>query len=377
MEHRLANELCSVRHLDINVRELIRLANHHPRVNVSSLAAALAACIAVDRFIAAAAPPAPLSNAPRQRRQTTGTDQVRAAAPWKISLVVRPASAASAWPLSRMWMICASRFASTTELLVAGLDVLAAGQPVRSLRTIKLYALEQVLAEADLLVFLVAHSLSKGLSWWRQDLISAVSPSWSGQNNSRELLVSRRLIRTLEYRPTQAQRRLRTIRQRLDRRLDPRIALLVVVRQLPMAACPAEPGFPVCKYLLSPPTRFFEFLQQKQQLRGRSVGPLACLWQFHLHYFTGLGTGRTCLDHGTGRLVALLEPLLINGLRPIHPALAMVGIVTPFPYAPRNWIWLFRSCSRLATHGESVALQQLPGYRLIEHCHVAAITGET
>ena len=50
----------------------------------------------------------------------------------------------------------------TTELLVAGLDVFAC-EPNLDHPTIKLYALERVLAEADLLVFLVAHSPFKGL----------------------------------------------------------------------------------------------------------------------------------------------------------------------------------------------------------------------
>ena len=56
-----ANELSLVcDHLDINVRELIRLANHHPRVNVLQPGCGVGGhCIAVDPwFIAAAAPTA-------------------------------------------------------------------------------------------------------------------------------------------------------------------------------------------------------------------------------------------------------------------------------------------------------------------------------
>ena len=51
----------------------------------------------------------------------------------------------------------------TTELLVAGLDVLACEPNLSDHPTIKLYTLEHVLAEADLLVFLVAHSPFKAL----------------------------------------------------------------------------------------------------------------------------------------------------------------------------------------------------------------------
>jgi UDP-N-acetyl-D-mannosaminuronic acid dehydrogenase len=52
----------------------------------------------------------------------------------------------------------------TTELLVAGLNVLACEPNLSDHPTIKLHTLEQVLAEADLLVFLVAHSPFKGLN---------------------------------------------------------------------------------------------------------------------------------------------------------------------------------------------------------------------
>ena len=51
----------------------------------------------------------------------------------------------------------------TTELLVAGLDVLACEPNLHDHPTIKLHSLEQVLTGADLLVFLVAHSPFKGL----------------------------------------------------------------------------------------------------------------------------------------------------------------------------------------------------------------------
>ena len=50
-----------------------------------------------------------------------------------------------------------------TELLVAGLDVLACEPNLCDHPTIKLHTLEKVSAEADLLVFLVAHSPFKGI----------------------------------------------------------------------------------------------------------------------------------------------------------------------------------------------------------------------
>ena len=51
----------------------------------------------------------------------------------------------------------------TTELLVTGLDVLACEPNLSDHPTIKLNSLEHVLVEADLLVFLVAHSPFKDL----------------------------------------------------------------------------------------------------------------------------------------------------------------------------------------------------------------------
>jgi UDP-N-acetyl-D-mannosaminuronic acid dehydrogenase len=51
----------------------------------------------------------------------------------------------------------------TTELLVAGLEVLACEPNLHDHPTIKLHSLEQVLADADLLVFLVAHTPFRSL----------------------------------------------------------------------------------------------------------------------------------------------------------------------------------------------------------------------
>ena len=51
----------------------------------------------------------------------------------------------------------------TMELLVSGFDVLACEPNLSHHPTIRLHQLDQVLAEADLLIFLVAHSSFKGL----------------------------------------------------------------------------------------------------------------------------------------------------------------------------------------------------------------------
>ena len=52
----------------------------------------------------------------------------------------------------------------TSELLSAGHEVLACEPNLSEHPTIRLYSLEYVLAEADLLLFLVAHSSFRGLA---------------------------------------------------------------------------------------------------------------------------------------------------------------------------------------------------------------------
>lgn len=168
-----ANELSLVcDHLDINVRELIRLANHHPRVNVLQPGCGVGGhCIAVDPwFIASAAPHCtPLIQA--ARRVNDGKSR------WVIEQVQARAAALED-QLGRSARIGCLGLAFkpdvddlrespalhiTTELLLAGLNVLACEPNLHDHPTIKLHGLEQVLAEADLLVFLVAHSSFKGL----------------------------------------------------------------------------------------------------------------------------------------------------------------------------------------------------------------------
>ena len=169
-----ANELSLVcDHLNINVRELIRLANHHPRVNVLQPGCGVGGhCIAVDPwFIAAAAPHCtPLIQS--ARRVNDGKSR------WVIEQVQARAAALED-QLGRLARIGCLGLAFkpdvddlrespalhiTTELLVAGFDVLACEPNLSDHSTIKLHSLEQVLAQADLLVFLVAHSPFKGLN---------------------------------------------------------------------------------------------------------------------------------------------------------------------------------------------------------------------
>ena len=169
-----ANELSLVSDsLGINVRELIKLANHHPRVNILQPGCGVGGhCIAVDPwFIASAAPQiTPLiqtARAVNDGKSRWVIDQVKSrAAALELSLG-RPARIGclglSFKPdVDDLRESPALRI--TTELLVAGLDVLVCEPNLTQHPTIKLYPLKQVLNASDLLVFLVAHSSFKGLN---------------------------------------------------------------------------------------------------------------------------------------------------------------------------------------------------------------------
>ena len=163
-----ANELSLVcDRLGINVRELIRLANHHPRVNVLQPGCGVGGhCIAVDPwFIAAEAPDCtPLIQTARRVNDGKSRwviEQVQARAAALEEQLGRPARIGClglAFKPDVDDLRESPALHITTELLVAGLEVLACEPNLHDHPTIKLHSLEQVLADADLLVFLVAHT---------------------------------------------------------------------------------------------------------------------------------------------------------------------------------------------------------------------------
>ena len=168
-----ANELSLVcDQLDINVRELIRLANHHPRVNVLQPGCGVGGhCIAVDPWFIAAASPHCTPLIQSARRVNDGKSswvieqvQVRAAAlENELGRQARVGCLGLSFKPDIDDLRESPALHITTELLVAGLDVLACEPNLHNHSSIKLHSLEQVLDEADLLVFLVAHSPFKGL----------------------------------------------------------------------------------------------------------------------------------------------------------------------------------------------------------------------
>ena len=168
-----ANELSLVcDRLAINVRELIRLANHHPRVNVLQPGCGVGGhCIAVDPwFIAAAAPDCtPLIQTARRVNDGKSRwviEQVQARASALADQLGRPARIGClglAFKPDVDDLRESPALHITTELLVAGLEVLACEPNLADHPTIKLQPLEQVLLQADLLVLLVAHTPFRGL----------------------------------------------------------------------------------------------------------------------------------------------------------------------------------------------------------------------
>jgi UDP-N-acetyl-D-mannosaminuronic acid dehydrogenase len=163
-----ANELSLVcDRLGIHVLELIRLANHHPRVNVLQPGCGVGGhCIAVDPwFIAAEAPDCtPLIQTARRVNDGKSRwviDQVQARAAALAAQLGRPARIGClglAFKPDVDDLRESPALHITTELLVAGLEVLACEPNLHDHPTIKIHTLDQVLADADLLVFLVAHT---------------------------------------------------------------------------------------------------------------------------------------------------------------------------------------------------------------------------
>jgi UDP-N-acetyl-D-mannosaminuronic acid dehydrogenase len=163
-----ANELSLVcDRLGINVRELIGLANHHPRVNVLQPGCGVGGhCIAVDPwFIAAAAPECtPLIQTARRVNDGKSRwviDQVQARATALADQLGRPARIGClglAFKPDVDDLRESPALHIITELLAAGLEVLACEPNLCDHPTIRLHDLASVLAEADLLVFLVAHT---------------------------------------------------------------------------------------------------------------------------------------------------------------------------------------------------------------------------
>lgn len=194
------------------------------------------------------------------------------------------------------------------------------------------------------------------------------------------------LLRTLvDIGPRRLQRRLRyDLRQQLDRRLPPALALSLVGRQrerpswravlLPLAT-PALAA-PLSCIAWASKGCSFTFLNQERWLPW----PIPWndpgwprLWQFHLHYFDW---ARAWFDQAlvTGQWpaeAAALEPLIDHWIAANAPGRGDGWHSYTLSLRTRNWIWLFRTCPALATPARLQSLwQQLRWLQAHpEHCH--------
>lgn len=176
-----ANELSLIcNHLEIEVRELIELANHHPRVNILQPGCGVGGhCIAVDPWFIASEVPSltPLIQAARKvndEKSSWVVEEVLARVDdLKKKLDRKPLVACLG--LSYKPDIDDLRESPalqiTTELIRKGLDVLTCEPNLTIHPTIKLSSLEEVIKNADLLVFLVAHTAFKNINLTNRDFI--------------------------------------------------------------------------------------------------------------------------------------------------------------------------------------------------------------
>lgn len=188
-----ANELSLVcANLNINVRELIELANRHPRVNVLQPGCGVGGhCIAVDPwFIASAAPDiTPLIQCARHVNDGKSRwviDQIHSRASdleVELGRPVRIGCLGITFKPDVDDLRESPALNITTQLLVSGFDIYACEPNLVNHPTVKLYPLDYVLAHADLLVFLVAHTPFKGLDLTGRSVFDLVGVTELVQDN--------------------------------------------------------------------------------------------------------------------------------------------------------------------------------------------------
>lgn len=185
-----ANELSIIcDHLDVNDRELINLANQHPRVNILQPGCGVGGhCIAIDPWFLAAILP-----------ESTNLIQAgRKVNNFKVNWVAKKIK-------EKVSFLKQNRIESPTigclglsfkpnvddvrespakiivdELIKSGIKVLVCEPNLKEIKNIKLYSLNQVIEESDLIVILVAHKEFKEINLKQKlhiDFCGAISKS--------------------------------------------------------------------------------------------------------------------------------------------------------------------------------------------------------
>ena len=160
-----ANELSMIcGELDIDVREVISMANRHPRVNILSPGPGVGGhCIAVDPWFI-------VSSAPETARLIRTSREVNTRkAEWVIEQVHRAAAGLSNPKVACLGLaykpdiddLRESPALHITKRLRESYEVLAVDPHVQRFDAFPLTPLDQALAEADLIVVLVAHKAFK------------------------------------------------------------------------------------------------------------------------------------------------------------------------------------------------------------------------
>lgn len=165
-----ANELSLIcDKMDINVWELIKLANHHPRVNILQPGPGVGGhCIAVDPWFIVAA-------APKQARLIQQARLVNDAKPgWVINQVRQQAKQFKKPVIACMGVAFKADIDDLREspslriahqLKAENLGQVLVCEPhVEALKGFELVSVDQALAQADILLFLVDHAVFKQLS---------------------------------------------------------------------------------------------------------------------------------------------------------------------------------------------------------------------
>lgn len=168
-----ANELSLVcDQIGINERELIRLANHHPRVNILQPGCGVGGhCIAVDPWFIASESPAltPLIQSARkvnEQKSEWVIDKVDDLCK-KLEISLARPPVVGCLGLTFKPDVDDIRHSPAlliiSKLIARGLNILTCEPNLTNHEFLTLYPLEKVLVEADLIVILVAHSAFKNL----------------------------------------------------------------------------------------------------------------------------------------------------------------------------------------------------------------------